>query len=261
MKFVSSGEKILEKFRVTCKYGRAVLYVTDAGISIESGNLTVLDLSYHEMISLAPVTKSKMLIVWKEDDRTWNFEFHSHDSQKILALYRQANADFGSCLDALGVKTDQTTEQFEMETGVLSNPLPEKTPGKNRFEKIPAHIPDERVWNDCWFDSKLGLYVTHNPFFKNMESLQNRESQIRYRLESRDDGIVARQDRVAFKFGYPAVRLDLQENEKKRVWFLLPTITEEMLTDELRKARSSDDGVEFFLEGRKKDAAGQETGY
>jgi hypothetical protein len=56
-------------------------------------------------------------------------------------------------------------------------------------------------------------------------------------------------------------RLDLQENEKKRVWFLLPTITEEMLTDELRKARGSDDGVEFFLEGSKKDAAGQETGY
>ena len=104
-----------------------------------------------------------------------------------------------------------------------------------RSEKVPKEIPDHNVWNDCWYDEKRKLFVSHNKYFMEIPDARDRSHQIQYTKETGDDGVVAKADKVEFRFGYPAV---IQKDSKgKDTWFLLPTITDNMLTEEIVKAR------------------------
>ena len=101
----------------------------------------------------------------------------------------------------------------------------------------------EKIWNDCWYDEKRNVYVTHNKYFKGILDARTREIQIQYEKESRDNGIVIEEDRIKFFFGYPSLKLTY-ETSGNSVNFLLPTLTDEMITKEIVKARLAPDSDE-----------------
>ena len=100
-----------------------------------------------------------------------------------------------------------------------------------RSDKIPSNVTYHNAWNDCWYDEERKLYVTHCKYFKELSDSRERSHQIQYEKETNDDGIVALADKVKFRFGYPCViQKDKEENP---VWYLLPTLTDSMLTEEI----------------------------
>ena len=104
-----------------------------------------------------------------------------------------------------------------------------------RSDKVPNKIADHNVWNDCWYDEKRKLFVTHNKYFMKFEDVWKRPHQIQYQKETNDDGIIIKPEQIEFRFGYPSVIQKNSENED--VWFLLPTMTDNMLIDEIVMSR------------------------
>ena len=102
-----------------------------------------------------------------------------------------------------------------------------------RSEKVPKEIPDHNVWNDCWYDEKRKVFVTFNKRLEQVPNARTRNIQIQYDKEigNTQTGITLEEKRIVFKFGYPAI---LRENQAGNpVWFLLPTMTDDMLTHEI----------------------------
>ncbi|MFY9299890.1 MAG: hypothetical protein WAO91_01700 [Candidatus Nitrosotenuis sp.] len=90
-------------------------------------------------------------------------------------------------------------------------------------------------WNDCWYDEKMKVYVTHNEYFKGIPNAHRREIQIQYEKVNNADGIVIEENRIKFFFGYPAVKLDYDDGTS--INYLLPTLTDDMITKEIVKGR------------------------
>jgi len=110
-----------------------------------------------------------------------------------------------------------------------------KTMKRIRSDKVPKDVEDHNVWNDCWYDEERKLYVTHNKYFMEIPDARDRSHQIQYTKETGDNGVVALSDKVEFRFGYPCV---IQKDSKNRdIWFLLTTVTDNMLTKELVSSR------------------------
>lgn len=101
----------------------------------------------------------------------------------------------------------------------------------------------EKRWNDCWYDEKMKVYVTHNKYFKGIPNAHTREIQIQYEKENNDNGIVIEENRIKFFFGYPALKLTYKTSGNS-VNFLLPTLTDDMITQEIVKARLAPDSDE-----------------
>ncbi|MBI1663936.1 MAG: hypothetical protein IS860_10760 [Nitrosopumilus sp.] len=93
----------------------------------------------------------------------------------------------------------------------------------------------EKRWNDCWHDEKRKLFVTKNSYFEDLPKVREREHQLQYEKETSDNGIVFKEDKVKFFFGIPALKLEY-DNETS-VNFLLPTLTDDMITKEIVKNR------------------------
>ena len=111
-----------------------------------------------------------------------------------------------------------------------------------RSNKVPLDIQDHNVWNDCWYDEERKLYVTFNQYFMKFEDAWSRSHQKQYTEETGIKAVIILSEQIEFRFGYPAM---LQKNSKdKDVWFLLPTMNDNMLTKEIVKARAKPNSQE-----------------
>ncbi|WP_316504835.1 hypothetical protein [Nitrosopumilus sp.] len=111
-----------------------------------------------------------------------------------------------------------------------------KTMSVIRSDKIPSDIPDHNVWNDCWYDEERKAFVTHSKQLEQVPNARTRDIQIQYdKKMNGKTGIILEEERIKFRFGYPSILREDQDNNP--VWFLLPTLTDNMLTDEIVKAR------------------------
>ena len=104
-----------------------------------------------------------------------------------------------------------------------------------RSDKVPKNIPDHNVWNDCWYDEERKLYVTYCEYFKNIPGAKDRPHQINYTKEAENNGIIIVPEDVEFRFGYPTTVQ--KDSEGRHTWFLLPTMTDSMLTNDIVRAR------------------------
>jgi hypothetical protein len=128
-----------------------------------------------------------------------------------------------------GIKTEETTtKQVAIKNETILS----------RFKKISKEVSDDVIWNDCWYDKNLNLYITHNKFFKEIDALRNRPHQINYQIYTKDDGIVAMPEKVVTKFGIPAIKIF---KDQKPVWFLLPTMNEMLLNNYIKNAKFNQD--------------------
>jgi len=230
VKSLLSGEKILESFQVGSKFGTCIMYMTNLGLSIENNRSgMILNLEHGEILSCLPVGKHATRLIWAENQSSSELILHSDKPELVCSKYRQIQEDYLNLLKRIGLKSDPIIENI-----TIKNPLMER----KRFEKIPEHVYDSETWNDCWFDRTKNIYVTHNIFFKSWHELHARPHQIEYRIESVDDGVVVFGEKVSFKFGLPAVKLPAN---KGNVWFLLPTITDKLMTWQIEAARFAKD--------------------
>ena len=104
-----------------------------------------------------------------------------------------------------------------------------------RSNKIPKDIQDHNVWNDCWYDEERKLYVTFNEYFVKAQYVWDRPHQKQYSEETGIEAVIILPEQVEFRFGFPAIIQD--DLEEQDTWFLIPTLTDEMLTNEIVKSR------------------------
>ena len=98
-----------------------------------------------------------------------------------------------------------------------------------RNPNIPTGIPDERVWNDCWYDETRNAYITFNEYFYEIPNARTRDIQKKYEEELITNlGIIIEEEKIQFRFGYPSI---LQKDSNGiPTWYSVPTLYDEMLT-------------------------------
>jgi hypothetical protein len=230
MKSLRRGERIGETAHVQTRYGKCVLYFTNFSIALESiAKGLVLELEHDSVLSLQPVDKKFLKLVWRENNSTYDLNINCEKPENVASRFRETRDGHINSLRKAGIRTEEcATEKVVIKNEVISS----------RYEKVPKEIPDDSIWNDCWYDKNLNLYITHNKFFKEIEQLQNRLHQINYKTSTGDDGIVAISDMVVTKFGIPAVKMPRNEGER---WHLLPTMNKSLLNEDIRNARLHQD--------------------
>ena len=112
-----------------------------------------------------------------------------------------------------------------------------------RHPNIPQSIPDEHVWNDAWYDEKRNAWVTLNDYFYHLENARTREIQKRYEMDNIvNPGLIIEEEKIQFRKGIPSI---LQKNDKGQpVWYMLPTLFDVMLTQEIVKGKFLPDSQE-----------------
>ena len=111
-----------------------------------------------------------------------------------------------------------------------------KTIPINRSDKVPSNVPDHNIWNDCWYDKERKAFVTFNKYFEESTNARTRDIQMQYDKEmSVNSGIIIEEEKIQFRFGYPVMLQ--KDSENKDVWYILPTLTDDMLTEEIVTAK------------------------
>jgi hypothetical protein len=226
MKSLLCGEQIRETIPVQTKYGRCTLYFTNFAITLESASKgLVLELEHESVLSFQPIDKKSLRLIWSESNSTYELTINYEKPEYLTNKFKEIQNNHINSLKIAGIKIEEhTTEQ-----GIIKSEVE-----LSRFKKIPKEIPDDAIWNDCWYNKNLNLYITHNKFFKEIEQLRNRQHQINYQINTNDDGIVVFSDKVVTKFGIPAIKMP---NDGKMNWFLLPTMNEMLLNNDIKNAR------------------------
>ena len=94
---------------------------------------------------------------------------------------------------------------------------------------------------------KIGkAFVTFNKYFEESTNARTRDIQVQYDKDvGTNFGIIIEENKTQFRFGYPAI---LQKNlENKDVWFLIPTLTDDMLTKDIVKSRTKSNSQETAI--------------
>ena len=105
-----------------------------------------------------------------------------------------------------------------------------------RHPNIPQSIPDEQVWNDCWYDEPRKAWVTLNDYFYQLPNAKTRDIQIKYQNENiTNPGLIIEEERIEFRKGVPSI---LRKDDKNiPTWYSLATLYDVMLTKEMAKGK------------------------
>ena len=106
-----------------------------------------------------------------------------------------------------------------------------------RSDKVPSNVEDHNVWNDCWYDEERKAFVTFNSRFEEVPTARTREIQVQYdkEMDNTNHWIIIQEDKIQFMYGHPVILSE--DQDKHPVWHILPTMSNEMLTQEIVKAR------------------------
>ena len=142
---------------------------------------------------------------------------HSHKQQSRLNVLEEISK----------TKQDIQTTQMNLECSKTMNVI--------RSDKVQSNIEDHNVWNDCWYDEERKLYVTHCKYFQEIPGAKDRPHQLEYTKETGNDGIVIVPEDVEFRFGYPSIKQ--KDSTNNPVWYLLSTLNDDMITNDIVLAR------------------------
>jgi len=88
-----------------------------------------------------------------------------------------------------------------------------KTMNVIRSDKVTSNVKDHNVWNDCWYDEERKLFVTHSKQLEQVPNARTRDIQIQYDKEMKGKtGIILEEERIKFRFGYPSILREDQDN-------------------------------------------------
>ena len=207
MKPLDRGEEELFTIPARSKYGDGVIIVTNFGLAVHTHKTgAILDLSHSEISSIEDAKDGRLCIKWIESS--------GHEGSLDITTK-------GS--DGAYERISAVRKQSEKKHSKVDNSLDHETAhSKIRSNKVPASVPDEFVWHDCWYDAARRLYVTVNPYFVQDQDLRKRSHQIEYQDQSGDhEGIVAKK-RKNKNDRRISICSDLA-NKRKNFYMLLPS--------------------------------------
>ena len=161
--------------------------------------------------------------------------------EKILKENQKIAEQLENDLDSTAEKQQERPQTLEKISKIKSNIVEltkaidySKKTEHFRHPNIPQNIPDEHIWNDCWYDEKRNTWVTLNDYFFKLENSRTRDIQVKYETENITNvGIIIEEEKIQFRYGLPSI---LQKNDKENpTWFALPTLFDVMLTKEIVK--------------------------
>ena len=215
------------------KIGDGVIIVTNFGLAVTHKTGAILDLSHSEISSIEDAKDGRLCIKWIESS--------GHEGSLDITTK-------GS--DGAYERISAVRKQSEKKHSKVDNSLDHETAhSKIRSNKVPASVPDEFVWHDCWYDAARRLYVTVNPYFVQDQDLRKRSHQIEYQDQSGDhEGIVAKKEKIRMIVGFPSVQIT---KKGKCFYMLLPSLTREMVTADIAAARhapaADQPRIDYFL--------------
>jgi hypothetical protein len=126
MKSLRAGEVIREMIAINCRFGKSALYISNFGIMIENSKGAVLVLDYSSILSLQPVDKKTIKVIWTENENTYDFVFSYENLADLTAKYKAAHEDYLNLLKNIGIRIRRQTEQIIVKNPVLGQADPEK---------------------------------------------------------------------------------------------------------------------------------------
>ena len=211
------GETIGQSVNVESPAGKGILYVTSMGLILEiNGKGIYMDLKHEFITSVINIHRNKVVVSWIENDKdSFSFEFTLDNAVEFA--------------NDITVKYDYSKNFTD--DGSL---------------KIPASIPDNKRWNDAYYDDSRKAYITFNKRFEQMKEARTRDIQVKFNREfGTKSGIIIEETKIAIKYKIPAIIAKDQDGNP--VWHLLPTMTDDMLSDEIvtnrLQAKSDDESV------------------
>ncbi len=234
--------------------GSAILHITTAGlvlVSVRHG--VIFDIAWDRLYTATRRGKSGIKLSWDDGaGHLVSYDLAFGDPGPVMHELRAANEAYAaqvSLVESLraaqegteqeppgGTRTDfgnnechwHTTEVTEKSVVLASSKVPVVAP---RDTRIPWEVPDRHVWNDAWYDSEAGSFVTHNALFCRADDVLGPGSHGMYDSRRADGSVTLARDDVSFLHGYPAVNRKWDgDGGMRSAWTLLSTIRAEMLT-------------------------------
>ena len=142
MKPLDRGEEELFTIPAKSKYGDGVIIVTNFGLAVHTHKTgAILDLSHSEISSIEDAKDGKLCIKWIESS--------GHDGSLDITTK-------GS--DGAYERISAARKESEKKLSEFDNSLDHETAhNKIRSNKVPASVPDEFVWHDCWYDAAVTM--------------------------------------------------------------------------------------------------------
>ncbi len=148
------GKTIEQSVNVESPAGKVILYVTSMGLILEiNGKGIYMDLKHEFITSVINTNGKKIVVSWVENDKvSFSFEF---------------------TLDKAKEFTKDITAKYDYSKNFTDN----------GSLKIPASIPNNKRWNDCYYDDSRKAYITFNKRFEQVENAMTRDIQIKFNNE------------------------------------------------------------------------------
>jgi len=103
----------------------------------------------------------------------------------------------------------------------------------NRSKKIPRDIPNHLCWNDVYYDTKYGCYVTFNDYWS-IDFFKDEESVRKFSTQNKIANCYAIPDKfVTYKNCYPILVKESLDRLGLTKTPYLPTFTDSMLNDKI----------------------------
>ena len=243
-------------------FGNTLLHVTTDGLVLASSHKGVIfDLVWDQIYTATP-QKHRLMLTWKSTTSTiLTYSMNFEDPNQVIHAIRKANCEFAlgmTFLDSMrhdhakeiNLIASKTRTDFDNnKDGWHATEIPERVESiiastitpviASRDTRISRSIQDKHVWNDAWYDSSKGYFVTHNIMFKQIDAFYRRAEQIKHESILSDGSVSLEGFIVKFMFGYPAMVLSWDgDGGHADAWTLIPTIRPEMLTVEMTNAKT-----------------------
>lgn len=121
MKSLVAGEQIKETVTINCKFGRSTLYLSNKILMIENSRGMILELDYLAILSIQPIKKKLLKIVWREENHVYDFVFNYEKPEELATKYRELFKAYSSLLKKIGVQILQTDEEINIQNPVIES--------------------------------------------------------------------------------------------------------------------------------------------
>lgn len=256
---LQNGEKIAKAFEVKKSvHGKGVFYITNYGVYFESQKHgMVVEVGFEWLKSYNAVKKDTFQIVWSTQDKDrFSYEVKVDSAEEVMTVYKDANKEYAETMteiqafksrhsirhavtDSNESLSQNSEEAQKMVESYLQMESEKATKRKEYLDKIiPRNV---KRWNDCWYDEEEKVYIVYNKFFTEHKACHNTRTQLRLKEKYGDEVIIISEfgidgnKMVEVIHGYPAFNIGTKLNLPNQ--YILPTITDKMLTEEMVKGR------------------------
>lgn len=225
------------------RHGRGHIHITDLGVRIESQRYGKIVSIGMEQIARYSAAKNKFRIDWTEGGKKLYYEVAVNSGKELLAAYQKANAEFANSPSETGriAKNPDYITRSGIRDKIARYVEQEASKAKDRRVYVEGLVPKgAEKWNDCWLDKQNGLYITYNRFFTTDHAWHATRTHLKWASVYGNDAVVlpcvswTGETMVRQFHGCPAWRMGSTQNP---VWYIIPTITDEMLTKEMVRDR------------------------